>query len=128
MSFRGLLRPGQGFKLFRVLRRENGITKKGRPHTGSLELMGEFYGIISQASPREVEQFKQLGTPITHTIVQRGTKDRAAATDVLELLVPPPSGYGPPKSRRFSVKGHPQDPGELGHFLVYHVEERNDLQ
>ena len=119
MSFRGLLRPGQGFKPFRVLRRVNGTTATGRPHTGKLEPQGAFYGIISQASPREAEQFKQLGTPITHTIVQRGTKGQAHATDVLELEN---------EGRRFLVQGEPHNPGELGHFLVYRVEERADLQ
>ena len=119
MSFRGLLRPGQGFKLFRVYRRQGGTTDSGRPRTATLSEKGKFYGIISQASPTEKEQWKQLGTPITHTIVQRGTKDRAKATDVLELK---------DEGRRFLVKGEPHDPGELGHFLVYKVEERADLQ
>lgn len=119
--FRGLLRPGQGFKPFRVYRREGCITASGRPRTGSLEPQGEFFGIISQASPKEVEQAKQLGSPITHTIVQRGTKCRAKATDVLGL-------HGPEGSRWFLVKGDPKDPGELGHFLIYSVEERDDLQ
>ena len=118
MSFRGLLRPGQGFKPFTVHKRVGKTTNTGRPTTGSLEEQGEFFGIISQASPREVEQHKQLGTPITHTIVQRGTKDRADATDVLELKA---------EGRRFLVQGKPHDPGELGHFLVYKVEERADL-
>lgn len=122
MAFRGLLRPGQGFKPFRVLRRASGKTTTGRPVTGSLEPAGEFFGIISQASPKAVEQWKQLGSPITHTILQRGTKDRAKATDVLELDTP--DG----KSQRFLVRGDPQDPGELGHFLIYSVEERKDLK
>lgn len=126
MSFRPMLRPGQGFKLFTVLRRVGGTTPTGRPQTKRLEPQGEFFGIISQASPKEVEQFKQRGTPITHTIVQRGTKDRAKATDVLELGLP--CGAQGPWHRRFLVQGEPQDPGELGHFLVYKVEERNDLQ
>lgn len=129
MAFNGLLRPGQGFKPFTVLRRTGATTSTGRPYTGSFTTMGTFLGIISQASPKEQEQFKQLGTPISHTIVQRGTKNRAKATDVLELLTPPPCGSsGPPTSRRFMVVGEPQDPGELGHFLVYRVEEREDLQ
>ena len=119
MSFRPQLRPGQGFKPFRVLRRVNGTTPTGRPTTGSLEPQGEFFGIISQATPTEREQWKQDGHPITHTIVQRGTKNRAMATDVLELEA---------EGRRFEVKGQPQDPGELGHFLIYKVEEREDLQ
>lgn len=119
MSFRPMLRPGQGFKPFRVHRRDGGTNASGRPYTAGLTPAGEFYGIISQASPREVEQYKQLGTPITHTIVQRGTKNRAKASDVLELVA---------EDRTFLVKGEPQNPGELGHFLVYRVEERVDLK
>lgn len=125
MSFRGLLRPGQGFKRFFVLRREGAVSISGRAHTGSLKECGEFFAVITQADPREVEQFKQLGTPITHTIVQRGTKDRAKATDILELRSPSDPEIEP---RRFLVHGEPKDPGELGHFLIYHVEERADLK
>ena len=116
--FRGLLRPGQGFKPFTVYRREGATTKTGRPVAGQLERQGVFLGIISQASPKEIEQHKQLGHPITHTIVQRGTDNRAMATDVLELEH---------EKRRFLVHGQPKDPGELGHFLIYTVEEREDL-
>ena len=127
MSFRGNLRPGQGFKPFTVLRRSGAQTVTGRPYTGSLTTIGSFLGIISQATPKEQEQWKQLGTPVSHTIVQRGTKNRARANDVLELTV---NRYNQPleEPRRFLVKGDPQDPGELGHFLVYRVEERKDLQ
>ena len=129
MAFNGLLRPGQGFKPFTVLRRIGATTATGRPYTGNFATLGTFLGIISQASPKEQEQWKQLGTPITHTIVQRGTQNRAKATDVLQLEEPLPCGCaGPPKTRRFLVKGEPQNPGELGHFLVYRVEEREDLQ
>lgn len=121
MYFRGLLRPGQGFKAFRVLKKVSGTTKTGRPRTGYEAEEGEFYGIISQASTTEKEQWKQSGHPITHTIVQRGNTDHAIETDVLELVEP--CGM----TRRFLVQSV-QDPGELGHFLVYKVEERNDLQ
>ena len=122
MSFRPMLRPGQGFKLFRVLSREGGVTATGRPRKKGESTQGEFYGMITQATPKEIEQHKQLGSPITHTIVQSGTVNRAKATDILELVV----GEGE-KGRRFFVQGEPQDPGELGHFLVYKVEERADL-
>ena len=127
MSFRGLLRPGQGFKPFTVYRRIGTKTVTGRPYTGELQNMGQFFGIISQADPKEKEQWKQDGNPITHTIVQRGTDNRAKATDVLELTV---DRYNKPlqTARKFLVKGEPKDPGELGHFLIYHVEERADLQ
>lgn len=122
MAFRGLLRPGQGFKLFIVQRRTGGKAPSGRPYTAKLEPVGEFYGMITQASPTEKEQWKQNGNPITHTITQRGTAQRAKATDVLEL-----KGNEGEESRFFQVKGEPQDPGELGHFLIYRVEERSDL-
>jgi hypothetical protein len=117
LRYTGLLRPGQGFKPFSVLRRSGGVTPKGRPTSGKLEPAGRIIGIISQASQTEKEQWKQSGHPITHTIVQRGIKDRAKATDVLELE----------GGRRFLVQGV-QDPGELGHYTIYHVEEREDLQ
>ena len=118
VSFRGLLRPGQEFRLFKVLRKKGGTTASGRPKATSLSPDGEFYGIISQASQKDIEQWKQNGHPISHTIVQRGTKDRAKATEILEL-----DGT----NRRFIIKGV-QDPGELGHFTIYKVEERVDLQ
>lgn len=122
MSFRPMLRPGQGHKLFRVMRRVGATTNTGRPHTKSKEPQGEFYGMITEASPKEIEQSKQLGSPITHTIVQRGTNNRAKATDVLQLIEDGKC------TRKFLVQGDPKDPGELGHFLVYRVEERDDLQ
>lgn len=124
MSFRGLLRPGQGFKRFRLLRRESAVTPGGRPHTGALAPCGEIIGILTQADPKEIEQFKQIGTPITHTILQRGATTRAKATDILELDSDNPEG----KPRRFIVHGEPKNPGELGHFLIYRVEERADVK
>ena len=125
MSFRGHLRPGQGARPFYVLRRKAGVTSTGRPQTMALEEVGSIVGIISQASTTEVEQFKQKGSPITHTIVQRGTVDGAHADDVLELRLEEGDAV---RSRYFFVQGEPRNPGMLGHFLVYHVEERADLE
>ena len=116
--FRGLLRPGQGFKTFSILRKKGGLTATGRPKATSLSPDGKFYGIISQASQNEIEQWKQSGHPITHTIIQRGAENCAKPEEVLELKE---------TGRRFKVKGV-NDPGELGHFTVYKVEERLDLQ
>lgn len=118
MSFRPMLRPGQGTVTFRVLRKEGGLTASGRPTTPVLKPQGEFKGIITKTDPTEKEQHKQVGSPKNYTIVQRGTKNRAMATDILEHE----------DGRRFFVKGDPRDPGGLGHFLVYKVEERDDLQ
>jgi len=117
MSFRGFLRPGQGFRLYNVLRRKGGISEYGRATTQAYEVEGQLYGIISQASQAEREQWKQNGHPITHKVIQRGTANQAQPTDVLEL-----DGTG----RRFFVQGL-RDPGEIGHFTVYYTEERLDL-
>lgn len=127
MSFRPMLRPGQGFQKFLVLREESELSAGGRPYDDGLKPHGEFFGIISEADPDMKEQFRQRGTPITHTIVQRGTKDRATDKDVLELI-PHGCSPAPEKPRRFRVHGKPKDPGELGHFLIYQVEEREDLK
>lgn len=119
--FRGILRPGQGFQRFKSLTRNGNITGTGRPQTGALTETGQVLGIISQASQRDQDQWKQNGHPITHTIVQRAAKHQASATDI--LLLTGRDG----KERRFLVQGK-IDPGELGHFTVYYVEEREDLQ
>lgn len=124
MSFRGHLRPGQGFKPFTVYSRVSSRTASGRVTSGELEPQGVFLGIITEATAKEIEQHKQQGHPITHTIVQRGTVNRAKATDVL-VLENELKENGKP--RKFLLPKHPKDPGELGHFLVYHVEERDDL-
>lgn len=119
--FRGLLRPGQGFQRFRRLTRQGAVTASGRPQTKGFAPAGEILGIISQASQKEQEQWKQKGHPITHRVVQRGAVNQAKPTDVLELEKP----NGAP--RRFLVQGV-HDPAELHHFSVYYVEEREDLQ
>lgn len=118
MSFRPFLRPGQGFQPFTVLRREGGLTEKGRPTTSMLKPQGEIRGIITRSAPTETDQHKQLGSPISYTILQRGTENRARANDILESK----------DGRRFLVKGDPRNPGGLGHFLSYKCEERDDLQ
>lgn len=125
MSFRGFLRPGQGFQRFYVLHREGDVSSTGRAHTGSYKEQGDFYGILTNANPKEIERYKQLGTPITNTIVQRGTKNRAKAKDILELRSS--SSDQETKSRKFIVQGEARNPGDLGHFLIYYVEERADL-
>lgn len=116
--FRSLLRPGEGFKLFTVLRREGGLTKNGRPTTSRLTPQGTFHGIVTKTDPTETDQNKQKGSPKSYTIVQRGTKNQARADDILERE----------DGTRYLVKGDPKDPGGLGHFSVYKVEERDDLQ
>lgn len=116
--FNGLLRPYQGFKPMYTLRRKGGVTEAGRPYTERYEEVGTIIGIISQASQKQIEQWKQNGHPITHTIVQRGTFNQGQADDLILL---------PNTTRSFMVKGI-TDPGEIGHFTIYYVEERLDLK
>lgn len=123
MAFRGHLRPGQGHQLLQVWSREGDVSKTGRPHTAKLTEKGTFYGIITQCTPKQIEQFKQNGHPVSHTIVQRGTKNSAKPTDVLEVKPKVEGG----SSRYFFVETV-HDPVEIGHFMVYHVLERSDLQ
>lgn len=119
MFYRTMLRPGQGNKLYRILRGEGGLTAKGRPTTSVLKPQGEFNAIISQDSPDDTEQHKQPGSPIRYKLIQSGTTPQAKADDILERVE---------DGKRFKVKKDPRNPGSLGHFLVYSVEERDDLQ
>lgn len=118
--FGGLLRPGQGFQTFTVHKRSGKLSASGRPEKSGLIASGTIEGILSEANQREQEQWKQNGHPITHTIVQQGVKNCGKAEDVLTL------GKGK-ATRKFHVQGT-KNPGELEHFVVYYVQERNDLQ
>lgn len=119
MSFRSMLRHGEGNKLYRILRGEGGLTDKARPTTSVLKPQGEFYAIISQDSPDDTEQHKQPGSPIHYKLVQQGATPCAKADDILERVE---------DGKRFKVKKDPRNPGGLGHFLVYSVVERKDVK
>ncbi len=124
--FHGLLRPGQGFRYFTVLKSEGGVAKNGRPEIQVLKPFGRIAGMIMRASHGEVEQWKsrnqwkQEGHPITHKVIQYGSRGSVNPSDILELVQSS-------KTRRFVVKGI-QEPAELNHFTVFFVEEREDLQ
>lgn len=119
--FRGLIRPGQGFKPFKIYRQESGVTAKGRPYTKDCAPVGVVVGMISRSDPAEKDQSKQKGHPISYTILQQGVKDRAQAMDYLVLE------EGDTK-RYFLVQKDPHNPGGLDHFLSYQVEERADMK
>lgn len=108
--------PGQGFQSFIIERDDGGyLSSSGKVMQNTI--VGEtIKGIISRASQKEKDEWKQSGHPITHTVVQKGHKNRANTGDFLHL-----------KDRRFYIQGT-HDPAELGHFTVYYVEERLDAQ
>lgn len=118
------LRPGQGFKKFMVLKKDTVISKAGSVgKSSSFSEIGEIIGILTEATPKEKEQFKQAGTPITHTIVQRGGEVKGLSSQYLKL-----SATNGEKDRFFYIQGDPKNPGELNHCLIYRVEERKDLK
>lgn len=121
------LRPGQGFQSFTIMRDGGGYLSSSGTVMQN-RIVGEtIKGIISQASQREKDEWKQAGHPITHTIVQKGNRNRANAGDFLSLSKRNESGEAEPQGRYFYIQGT-HDPGELGHFTVYYVEERLDME
>lgn len=118
MFIRAMNRPGEGFAKFTIFSRETVKTASGRVAKAKLTEQGSFYGAVTQTSPTETDQHKQLGSPTSYTIVQIYPATRAKATDVLKCE----------DGRQFLVKRDPKNPGGLGHVLVYRVEERDDLE
>lgn len=120
--FHSFLRPGQGFAYFTVLSRQGGITETGRPVAEKFTPAGQFAGIIMRASHGDIvqwkatEQWKQDGHPVLYKIIQRGTGTQPKPGDMLEI-----------GGRKLFVLGV-HDPAGLGHFGIYFVQERKDLQ
>lgn len=122
------LRPGQGFQSFIIMRDGGGYVSSSGAVMQN-RIVGEtIKGIISQASQREKDEWKQTGHPISHTIVQKGHKNRANAGDFLCLTKRRECDETmQPQGRMYYIQGT-HDPGELGHFTVYYVEERLDME
>lgn len=117
--------PGQGSQKFTVKRQESGISNSGRVTADFYETLYEFMGVLTSANPKEQEQWRQSGHPVTHKVVQplplgnRTEKDKevfAVAGDILCL-----------NGRLFTIQGI-RNPGELNHYNVYYCEERRDVQ
>lgn len=76
--------PGQQLKTFNVLRKKAELDGKNRlRYSSEPEPVDSFKGTISQASQREIERFKSIEHPITHTIVVR-LRAPVKAEDMLE--------------------------------------------
>lgn len=123
--FSHLHRPGQGIKQMTILSRNGALSGNGRPAAQAYTPAGTIYGFLMRASQGEVEQWKsrsqwkQEGHPLTHKIIQQSGQLRAGLSDWLQLSENN-------NVRCFQIKGV-HNPGELGHFTVYYVEERKDL-
>ena len=113
---RSTLRPGQGFKRFTRLKHTTKKSPRGRVGSAVPEKCGEILGILSVATPKEIERWGTTESPITHKIVQYGGNNKAADHDILVL-----------GDRYFYIQRSPRNPGDLGHFTVYYCEERSGL-
>ena len=105
-------RPGDEIQSFSVHTKATSTGGHGRVKEIPGEIpVGTFSGALTSASQKEMDQWKQNGHPITHTIVVYGATI-ADAGDVVS--------FG---ERKFNVQGK-SDPGELGIRQVLYCEER----
>lgn len=110
--------PGQGSQKFVVKRRVPGISESGRVSAEFYETLCEFMGVLTSATPKEQEQWRQSGHPVSHKVVQPLPKgeDKPVPGDILCL-----------HGRLFTIQGI-RNPAELNHYNVYYCEERRDVK
>lgn len=96
-------------------KKASSVSSRGRVKGGyDQENAEHFLGVLAGAQPNEIERFRQLEHPITHTITHKG---HPKAQEGDRLI------HG---SRIFYVQGV-DDPGELGAWAIYYAEERSDV-
>lgn len=117
MIFAPNIVPGSGFCLFMVLRKSTTVDKRGNSISSYIKTNDVFYGILSQTSQVEKEQYFQSGHPITHKIVQHGAVTKAKSTDVLMIE----------DGRTFYVEAI-ESPLGISSTMIYDVEERFDIK
>ena len=117
--FTAHLVPGQGFQEFKVYKQEAGMTESGRATKNATIKPTDisFWGQLTKASQKEIEQWKQNGHPITHAIIEFSAEKKAQATNYLET----------DDGRQFYVQGS-RNPGDLNVTIIYYVEERFDVK
>ena len=109
------LRPGNLYKDFLVAKCTSGVDGKGRPvKKYDSDHSVVIHAVLAQATPQEKARWEQIQHPITHTIVDRG-HPKAVETDQLTC-----------GNRKFYVQGV-DEPGQLGLYTIYYVEERADV-
>lgn len=126
------LRPGQGAMRFKHLKSTSGLSGTGRAGRSTLKENGKILGILTDATPKDIERWGTTEKPISHKIVQHGGMHKAAADDILKLVekvVEKVENQEVEKEvvRYFYIQRRPRNPGNLGHFTVYFCEERSGL-
>ena len=100
---------GQQIRKFDVYRRETKTDGKGRVLSEGEVLKGQIKGSVSTANQKETEKYKQIGYPITHTIVCQLKAD-VKANDVLVR-----------GDKRYYVRGV-DNPAYLNFYTIIHCE------
>lgn len=100
---------GQQLRTFEVYRKTSSTDAKGHVKYGVEELIGKIKASISEANQREVEKYKQMGHPITHTLVQQ-LKTIVKAEDVLLM-----------DGNRYYVKAV-DNPAGLNFYAIIHCD------
>lgn len=114
--FQANIVPGQGFvKLFIHASKQKNVGGKVKSATEPTDKW--IWGMVTAASQKEIEYWKQKSHPIDHVIVSSNAVNRAKATDYLIAE----------DGRKFYISGI-DDPAGLGISVAYYVEERFDLK
>lgn len=108
------LRPGNLLRDFVVERQTIDTSDMGRPQRYFLPTGNILTGVLAEASQDERFMWKQRQHPITHKIVQNGSRQVADIGDRLSL-----------GTRIFYVRGR-DDISALGISTIFYVEERTD--
>lgn len=110
--------PGQGFYPFAVWEKLGKLSITGRAGEGVYAPAAKtLLGMVTNASQREIEQWKQNSHPITHKIISNGAEVGVEPGNYLTLA----------DGRQFYVQGK-KNPGNLNAAILYYVEERCDLK
>lgn len=108
-------RPGQQYKRYTISRKIAKTDARGRTtYSKTACPVGELYGAISVCSPKEREQWNQLGHPVTHKIIVEGNCI-ARADDIVER-----------NGRKFYVESN-KNSGALDMFNVLWCRELNGV-
>ena len=107
------LRQSALFKSFVVEKKTVAVDAQGRTRNAYAAPLGTISAVLAKADPKQQERWNQLQHPISHIITQKG-RPRAETEDRLTL-----------GNRRFYIHGI-DEPGELGLWTIYFVEERFD--
>lgn len=107
-------RPGQDRKTFNVIQISAPPTIRGRPMSGEEKTLATIKGVLAPVDQDKIQQWKQNGHPITHSVIQENPGYIASAGCMLRY-----------QGRRFEIKGS-INPGELNLFCIYYCLERLD--